>query len=589
MKRQPKRIRTVLVQFYVFYILLALVLVVSVSSWLFGVILNETIRNQARQDMDIAKGEILAYISEVETLLSTVSQNTDIVGYVKWLNRGGESANYSDLEKVHQGLNDMVRYGIGMYALGIYGLDIKDNRYVGSINVRQLYEDMPVDPDYKALARVKNGLIWNSPFHWQYGANTMFCAQRVIIDSEKMTVVGSTSAILESSYLNIILKKTSRLTDSRFYLTEGSALVAACDNGYSDIVADKAVFKALGNKKADLFTGEIGGTGSVIAYETLRNGWKLIILNPTETVSQRLASMRQVMWLICGLVCVMAMLVSLFISKRIARPIFVLADSVQRITLNSDSLQVPNDDTFSETAILSRNINMMLGRINELLFKVYEQQIRERDTHIEMLQAQINPHFLYNTLDVINAKLILEEDYATGTMVMALSDILRYSISGTTHKLHLSEELEYVYKYLYIQKERLGDRLTYQISATEEARNACVLKLLIQPFVENAILHGLSTNRRSGHVLIRAERAGDKLVVQIADNGIGMDQATVDQMLVDESALQQNNSTHVGIRNVYNRIILTYGKENSAVEIHSEPDVGTTVTLKLPYMHDAQS
>ena len=140
--------------------------------------------------------------------------------------------------------------------------------------------------------------------------------------------------------------------------------------------------------------------------------------------------------------------------------------------------------SFLETKRLSQGFNEMLDDIYELLIKTYQQELMERDIRLEALQAKISPHFLYNTLETINALLILEENYETSNLVSSLAELLRYSISDSKQIMTVEEELRYIKDYLYIHKVRFGDRFEYRIEMDEEVRSCKIMKMLIQPIME---------------------------------------------------------------------------------------------------------
>jgi two-component system sensor histidine kinase YesM len=271
---------------------------------------------------------------------------------------------------------------------------------------------------------------------------------------------------------------------------------------------------------------------------------------------------------------------TILITRQIARPIERLRSAMRAAETGALDVQY-TDDTFLETHELGVGFVKMLHNIDELVVKIGKSELRKKDAELSALQAQINPHFLYNTLNTINYMLLLENKPEISRMVIYLGDLLRNSIETSREVITLEEDLAFVEKYLYIQKVRFEEKLQYRISVTKEARQCLILKLLVQPLVENAINHGVE--RQGGVVSITGEISDTgKLIVTVQDNGCGIPKEKLKDLLVDEKTNDiKNQRTYIGVNNVNQRIKLFYGPEYG-LAIQSGENAGTTVSIVVP-------
>lgn len=583
MRNRPVKIRNVLMRFFIIYVVFAFVLVIGVSNWLFKIILNEHILNQMLENTEIAKTEVLSYIMEVETQISALTIRPEVFELVHTLNTIQSSHYNGENIASREALAQAVNYRIGMFAFGVYGKEMKTSMYMGRIWWRNLYSAMPLDPDMSALQDSDRVLLWGPPFDWQYGNSRMFCVQSLIANPKTMEIIGATTAILESRNLNMILKRLNRTTNNSFYLTHHGKIVATSGQDSEDVLqVPKDLVSVWNDKSNNIYAGKTSN-GSLRTCTLLPNGWHLVAVMPAEKVFSKLESLNLIIWVVCITACLFALVASIFLSKRITHPIGLLAKHAQRIAKGSTVLSIPVDNRFEEIAALGDSINNMLQGINELVIKVYEQQIYERDARIKLLQAQINPHFLYNTLDLINASLINNSEYTISTMVTSLADILRYSINDGDMIVPLQEELDYLYKYLYIQNIKFAKRLSYEIKADRQVHRAQVLKFIIQPLVENAIKHGFSHVNQQLHVIINAQKIEEFLVILVSDNGTGMKAETIQQIYNLTNVPGSSSGVHLGLCNIIQRIKLMYGEENGSVIINSQPGQGTSVEIRFPF------
>jgi two-component system sensor histidine kinase YesM len=278
-----------------------------------------------------------------------------------------------------------------------------------------------------------------------------------------------------------------------------------------------------------------------------------------------------------GALFIALLLYSLRVSRSITGPIRALTEKAERFGADNFS-SLPVDTSIAELKTLDRNFDKMAGRITSLMEKQRQDQQSLHRAELELLQAQINPHFLYNTLDsiAILAESQREEDVVN--MVTSLSTFFRNSLNRGEDIISLRAELIQATSYLEIQQIRYSDILTYSISLPEKIQDVTVPKLILQPLIENALYHGIKNRRGRGVIQITGEKQNDDILLQVRDNGAGM---TEEQLQRLQAGVYEEHHSGLGLKNVHQRIRLYCG-EPYGLTFESKQGIGTTVTVLLP-------
>jgi len=272
------------------------------------------------------------------------------------------------------------------------------------------------------------------------------------------------------------------------------------------------------------------------------------------------------------------------IPRSITRPLQKLTGVTQQVA--EGNLAVRSDvQTGDEVGVLSDSLNTMIDKINELLEQVTTEQIRLRKAEFELLQSQINPHFLYNTLDAIIWLAEAGEQKKVVSMVRSLSEFFRTSLNRGKDIISVKEELQHVRSYLEIQQVRYQDILNFEINVPEELECYTIPKITIQPLVENALYHGIKNKRGSGSIQIRGRKQEEYLVIEIEDDGIGISKERLWQVKDGIQRKVLTGKDIYGLYNVNERIRLNFG-EAYGIDIHSTYGEGTVVRVLLPCIED---
>jgi two-component system sensor histidine kinase YesM len=273
---------------------------------------------------------------------------------------------------------------------------------------------------------------------------------------------------------------------------------------------------------------------------------------------------------------------STLVSRVLTRQTAILSDSMEKFR-NGDFTQNVRITSQDEIGQLSASFNQMVSDIRSLINKNYVMVLKEKEIELNALQAQINPHFLYNVLDSFYWRVIGTGNEELGEDVLALSKLFRLLLNQGSSEIEVRRELELIECYLKIQKMRFSKRLSFEIDVEEEILDIKISKLLIQPFVENAIVHGLEMTGEGGLVRVLGRKENDFLIFTIEDNGIGMNQEDADRILraTENKRYSDIRVGQYAIRNIKERLALRYG-EQFKLEIHSEINRGTVVIITIP-------
>lgn len=270
----------------------------------------------------------------------------------------------------------------------------------------------------------------------------------------------------------------------------------------------------------------------------------------------------------------------------ITEPIRKLSEATKQAGSGDFAVRA-QEDSDDELAVLNTSFNQMLEKIGQLVEDIRIEQMNLRQAELKLLQAQINPHFLYNTLDSIIWLAEAGEKDQVVQVVSALSDFFRTTLSKGRDYITLQEEATHIRSYLQIQRIRYRDILEYDIRIPQELMQYPILKLTLQPLVENALYHGIKNKRGVGHITVTGRSEEEKLIFCVRDDGIGMSSTQLDHVRAMVRGERQDSevSSGFGLFNVNQRLQLNYGAEYG-LDIDSVYEEGTLATVVIPVMED---
>ena len=438
--------------------------------------------------------------------------------------------------------------------------------------------------------------LWAANYRYQDMINSTVAASEFTLDFKK--------DFDYETYLLIVGNKTVEESELRDMLTNANRIITGLEqitDSKDNLARLKSIKKYLNN--LDTYVDRIeqnirAGNRYEDNMEIWENDIQIVTTLVRETIFQYIyyeikgiqeshaeyqsffVSMIEISVIAFVAVLLLIVFISHYIPLSISRPITELVEVTQQVS--QGNLQVRSHvNTGVEAKQLSESLNTMIDKINELLEQVKKEQIRIRKAEFELLQAQINPHFLYNTLDTIIWLAESDEQKQVVHMVESLSDFFRTSLNQGKDIISIKEEIQHVRSYLEIQQMRYQDILEYEIDVPEEFYQNTIPKITVQPLVENALYHGIKNKRGKGKITVRGYREDSFFILEVRDNGIGMQTERLVQVRNALLYKQLAESKVYGLYNVNERIRLNCGEEYG-LRISSTYQEGTTVKILLP-------
>ena len=338
--------------------------------------------------------------------------------------------------------------------------------------------------------------------------------------------------------------------------------------------------KASGYEEGTYEIATDGHKESVVVGNIAYTGWKLIGVVPESVQTARINNFRYYIFTTIMVLMMMLLEGNRLISRKISKPIRKLDESVKAYEAGGKpDIYIGGS---SEIRHLGYSVQRSYERIETLMEEIIRQQNERRKSELDALQSQINPHFLYNTLESITWMVEAQKNEEAVIMISELAKLLRVSLSRGKTIIPVKDELQHSRSYMNIQLARYKERFKTEFRIEEEIENYCIVKLVIQPILENAIYYGVGNMDEDdgGKIIVHGEKKGDDIYISIEDNGMGMREEVLENILMDNSKVPKHGSG-VGVINVHSRIKLMFGAEYG-LSVYSEPDEGTKVVIHIP-------
>lgn len=414
----------------------------------------------------------------------------------------------------------------------------------------------------------------------EYGC--LFVYYRSLIDIESMRPL----AVVELKISDVYLRQIARnhMGDGEiFCLADEKDRILFSNSGLVGQAVVDEISSKLSPDSPPSFISDIDGEKYLAVFsQSETTGWKIISFKPKNIIDRQINDTRNVSLLVALIAILASVTLVIMLISVFTKPLSALAYKLRQV--GKGNFKATTDISgCSEINNLAEDFNLMIRRINELIEKNYVAELNEKTARLVALEAQINPHFLYNTLQAISAEAILSGQPQIDNMVTALASLLRYSIKGG-EIVTVEQEIRHVHDYLLLQKARFSDRLTYGVSVDDTVNGFSIPKISIQSLVENAIIHGMENNAKSMHLRIDCYSDEENmLIIQVSDNGSGMSPerlADLNRDLEDVPAHSSGN-TGIGLKNLANRLYILFQKK-ARITVQSVPYSSTVFTLHIP-------
>ncbi|PRO66035.1 cache domain-containing sensor histidine kinase [Alkalicoccus urumqiensis] len=570
--RRFNTLRNQILGAFAFVMLLVLAIVGTLTYSLVTDILKENARTQMQQTADQALGRVDSQFETINLITSQIATDP-AVQQLLIQEQSMRSSSFAERQAMNEIINSYQAYTTGLTSFELY---FTDERRLFPLN--ELPLSSRLDPFWPALARGENGrLVWagRDPLDEQ---SFIVIKQINLIENSfqpggyLITKVAETYFSLERPDTGTPEEETAVLLDSL-----GNVIAGELPEG-----ADESLLET------EQETVAVNGSEYVRAPASSdMTGWTLVIYSPVSGLLQGISGISAAIAAAGVVGLVIFLIVSWIVSTYLSKPIQQLTHAMRFGTLGA--LRKSQSTTSArEITELNETYNEMVETTNHLITAVYEKELVKTKAELKALQAQINPHFLFNTLEAVHWTLD-ERDEEMADMIISLSQLFRYTISDTEadDMVTVCEELEQVERYLHIMQLRFDERLHWEMTVEDGLSDCLLPKLMIQPLAENALLHGIGEQRGGGTVRIRAfaSESPDWFHIEVADEGRGMTPdvlAKLRRSLHTSRSPNQTKGTGLAMRNLYQRLELAYPEAGADMTIDSESGIGTIVRLTLP-------
>lgn len=571
---------TMLVSFSALMVLAMLVFMVIAMRYTSGTIYENSI-NYMSQIIQQVNYDIDTYIEYMENISSIIAKSSDVPRYLFDQNQT-EAEREAEKERILTQFQTIMESRDDIYNVAAVA---KNGRYIINRGDDELtgYVDIESLDWYQAAMESKSGIAVSSS-HVQ---NAIQSSYKWVITLSRALVNNQTGEREGLFFVDLNYSAISDLCNNNSIEEKGYIFVLDAEGNIVYHPKQQLMYGGLKTENIDaimeceedsLIIDEGGESKLYTMSKSKRTGWTVVGAAYTSELLKN-NEQAQMWYLLVASILLLAVIgISGIISREITKPIRSLRDSMRKVQNGQFDTHV-EVITENEIGSLGRSFNLMTSEIRALMEQnVYEQK-QKRKSELKALQAQINPHFLYNTLDSIIWMSEAGENDEVVEMTSALARLLRQSISNDQEEVELEKEIEYVKNYLTIQKMRYKDKLEFFIYVDPRVEHVPVIKLVLQPLVENAIYHGIKYKETKGNLKIYAKPVDGRVEIVVADDGIGMDEDVMEHIFDEHRKEQKRNG--VGVPNVQKRLQLQYGSEYG-IRYESVKGAGTKVVITIP-------
>lgn len=539
---------------------------------------THTIIQQMNQNID-------SYIDYMENIAYLISSNEDVQDYLfdEKIDNEGRYRILNQFQTILDSRSDIRNVGIIS----------KNGRMLINDGSKSVNQDLDFNTQewYATALEKPNGPILTSS-HVQH-----------IISGERPWVITLSRGIRDRSgsgekegvfFIDLNYSAISGLCDQSTVGTKGYAFILDAKGNIVYHPQQQQLYNELQTENISLImdtdedtvltgTGNDGKLYSISRSE--KTGWTVVDCTNVKELLSKSRQAQSVYVLTAIILVIVALLFSRFMARSITLPIQKLRDSMKKVQEGDFSVSDVVVDSKNEIGSLTKSFDVMTHRIHELMEQNVHEQEEKRKSELKALQSQINPHFLYNTLDSIIWMAEGKKNEEVVLMTASLARLLRQSISNEDEVVPIANEVEYARGYLTIQKMRYKDKLEFQIEVDSSILYIPLIKLVLQPIIENAIYHGLKYKESKGLLIVKGFMKDGNAVLQVIDDGVGMDEETLAHIYDKHKVNYHSNG--VGVYNVQKRLKLYYG-EDYGITYTSELGKGTTATITIPGRQEGQ-
>lgn len=529
---------------------------------------------------------ITSYLTEMDLQAYMIAQNSEVQKALNFPSNGYELKKANQKIAVMNFINTLLNISIENNSLTIYGLN-GELFYKGNSVLNYSYH-FAQNPYLQLLKKQDNSRLFIPPHHVEFimDQTSLFVTiLRGIYNPDSEKLIGYIFLDIHDHVLNHLTGNDNPNEKNMIVMASGKNIIYINAKTPINAVNAMELSQILTEKKQ---TGMIKLHNKANYFYTSSfmdlTGWKVIALNSVASYYAKIRTILNFI-LIVALACIiMSFLVAAMISSGITKPVQKLASLMQQVERDNFDIQFPVK-YHDEISLLGQFFNHMVVRIKNLITSVYQSQLAEKEALILALQSQINPHFLYNTLQSISDQALQEGSENAAEMSRSLSKMFRYAVDNSQRIVRLYDEVEHCRNYLFIQFIRYDNQFQVVWNIPEELLRLKVPKLILQPLIENAIQHGIYSKMAQGKIGIKAEKLNQTLILSVTDNGVGIPTEKITEIQQEIHSHTYNSKDveikYLALNNINKRLSLQYGADY-ALQIESIFMQKTTVTIKIP-------
>jgi two-component system sensor histidine kinase YesM len=442
--------------------------------------------------------------------------------------------------------------------------------------------------DYFKEVKQTQKPVWSGIFPLEYDSGrieNVFAVAKIIIDKETGEDIGTAVVFVDEKEISNIYLESRSNEDVRFYIIDSNNMIIS--SGKKSDLYNKAepVLGISGDEYSELidsgsFSNRVEKTQYLYSISSFSDlNWNIVSTTPLDEIIKESGDITKILLAITILCLLMAFGLSFIISNRIVNPIRTLTRITKQIIKGNMGVRA-KINVGGEVGILANGFNELMDRIEKLIKEVYDKHQKQRETEFKLIQAQINPHFLYNTLEMINSFIALGMTENAERTVKDISRFYRICLSKGDDVISIGNEVKIIRSYLSIQKLRYTEFMDFKLDISNDILKYGIPKLTLQPIIENSIYHGLKNKNEKGRLIIKGMMEKKNIVLEVFDDGIGMTKEMISSAL-NHGNRNGNHRTSYGLCNISSRLKLLYGN-SGRLKIESVIGKYTKVIIRIP-------
>lgn len=564
-------------------ILFAIILLVFIPVILMGIVTYVNFSNAMEK-----KSSNFYWVSLLETdrklkfALSEISSITNAAITQPVIQQSLKQTNFVLTYDCKQELNNLLINHPMITSFSLYSKD----RLLYQYNAPMSFEEMKKQSWFNAMESAEGRPVWSGPGEngSALSGHPVLVQARVIKDYYSLEDIGYLVVNVKPDLLDQIFWEAATLKKGDILLVNKLGNIVFNKSG--EHIGQRTEFPFLENdyaKEQNYYIDNYQGEKSLITFLPSHNkDWYLAAITPMNLISSESISIRNIAIILGTVSLLSAILFDRYFVRRLVYSINSAVNGMKRVKQGIFTPITTRYRADDESDLLIDGFNRMSTQINELIVQVQTEQGRKKEAEMKALMAQINPHFIYNSLESINSMAVLQGNKDISKMVISLGKLLRISISQNQELIPLQMEFEHVRHYLDIQKFRFEDKFSYIINLSEGLRTFMTQKLIVQPIVENALYHAIEPMEDPGIIEITAYEMGTDMIIIVKDNGPGFDLAKMMNLWDNEgSGHKKYSDSGVGLKNVHERLNIRFGSPYGIL-VCSSPGFGSTIRIRIP-------